>query len=88
MSKLFIDLGCGSFILTGLPRSNPAVISVADKAFVAIALALEAETIQGQTARRAAAAAKQVVQSAGIDAAQILGTLNPETQQTIRNYFA
>lgn len=69
-------------------RSNPAVIAAADKAFVAIALAIDAETLQGQTAQRAVAAAKQVVQAAGIDANRLLSTLSPETQRTLRSYFA
>lgn len=68
-------------------RSNAAVLAAADKVFVAIALALEAETIQGQTASRAAAAAKHLVQAAGIDARMLLSTLSPETQQTVQAYF-
>ena len=68
-------------------RQNPAVINAATKAFVAICLALEAETLQGQTAQRAVAAAKSVVQIAGIDANATLATLSPETQQTVRTFF-
>lgn len=63
---------------------NPAVISAADKVFISITLALEAETLQGQTAQRAAASAKKLVQATGIDADRILNTLSPETQQIIR----
>jgi len=33
------------------------------------------------------AAAKQLVATAGIDANQVLSTLTPETQQTVRSYF-
>lgn len=69
-------------------RQNPAVISAADKAFVAIALALEAETLQGATAQRVAEAAKHLLQFAGVDASRILATLTPETQQTVSGYFA
>ncbi|KAI4142540.1 MAG: hypothetical protein L6R39_004901 [Caloplaca ligustica] len=69
-------------------ESNPAVIASANQAFVAIAQALEAETLHGQTAQRAAAAAKQLMQAAHIDANQILATLSPETQHTLRSYFA
>jgi hypothetical protein len=68
-------------------RQNPALIAAADKAFVAIALALEAETIQGQTAVRAAESAKHLVQAAGIDAGRLLSTLSPETQQTVQAYL-
>jgi len=69
-------------------RRHPAVIAAADKTFVAIALALEAETLQGATAQRVATAGKTLVQTAGIDANRILATLTPETQQTVRSYFA
>lgn len=64
------------------------MLAAADKVFVAIAYALEAETIQAQTAQRVAAAAKNLVQVAGIDASGILATLSPETQQTVRAYFS
>lgn len=69
-------------------RQHPAVIAAANHIFLAIALALEAETIQGATAHRVATAAQRLVQIAGIDANRILATLSPETQQTIRVYFA
>ena len=74
-------------VLTMIFRKNPAVIQAASPCFVAIAQALEAETLQGATAQRAAAAAKQLVQTAGIDANQALSTLSPETQQTVWAYF-
>ncbi|KAG0647419.1 Importin beta sal3 [Hyphodiscus hymeniophilus] len=66
---------------------NPAVVSQAAKVFVFIAQALEAETIQGQTASRIVASAKQLISMAGLDAAQLLQQLSPETQQTVRTYF-
>ena len=69
-------------------RKNPAVLAAADKAFIAIAYALEAETIQGQTAQRIAGAAKNLIALAGIDANGILATLTPETQQTVQAYFS
>ena len=68
-------------------RQNPAVIAAASQCFVAIALALEAETLQGNTAQRVSMAAKQLVQTAGIDANQVLATLSPETQQSVRSYI-
>ncbi|MCJ1477096.1 hypothetical protein MMC13_005767 [Lambiella insularis] len=76
------------FLAQLIDQSNPGVLAAADKVFVAIALALEAETIQGQTALRAAAAAKHLVQAAGIDAGMLLSKLSPETQQTVQAYFA
>lgn len=69
-------------------RSNPAVLASAPKAFFSICLALEAETLQGQTAQRVAAAAKHLVQIAGVDADQLLSTLSAEAQHTVRAYFA
>ncbi|KAI4202157.1 MAG: hypothetical protein LQ348_001546 [Seirophora lacunosa] len=71
-----------------IDESNPAVIAAANQVFIAIAQALEAETLQGQTAQRVVAAAKRLVQVAHIDANQILTTLSPETQQTLQTYFA
>lgn len=68
-------------------RRNPAVTATASQCFTAITQALEAETLQGATAHRVAVAGKQLVQTAGVDANQILSTLSPETQQTVRNYF-
>ncbi len=64
------------------------MIAAASNVFVAIALALEAETLQGATAQRVAAAAKLLVHIAGIDVSRIVMTLTPEAQQTIRVYFA
>jgi hypothetical protein len=66
---------------------NPAVTSQAAKVFVYIAQALEAETLQGATQNRIIAAAKLLLQVAGLDPAQLLQQLSPETQQTVRNYF-
>lgn len=66
---------------------NEAVTSQAPKVFVYIAQALEAETLQGETQTRLVAAAKFLLQVSGLDAAQVLQQLSPETQQTVRNYF-
>ena len=60
---------------------------ISSQCFVAIAHALEAETLQGVTAQRAAAAGKQVLQTAGIEANQVLATLSLEMQQTVAAYF-
>ena len=61
---------------------------ISSQCFVAIAEALEAETLQGATAQRVAASGKQLLQTMGIDANQVLATLSPETQQTVTVYFA
>jgi hypothetical protein len=68
-------------------RQNPAVITQAGKIFIFIAQALEAETLQGQTANRIVASAKTLLGAAGLDPAQLLQQLSPETQQTVRAYF-
>ncbi|KAI9829591.1 MAG: hypothetical protein M1819_006096 [Sarea resinae] len=75
------------FAVQLVDQQNPAVLAQAAKLFIFIAQALEAETLQGATAERVVAAAKQLVTAAGIDAHQILATLSPETQHTVRAYF-
>ena len=59
----------------------------APRCFNYIAQALEAETLQGQTAQRIVDAAKRLITTAGLDANQLLAGLNPETQATVRAYF-
>ncbi len=68
-------------------RQSPIVVTQAPKVFIFIVQALEAETLQGQIATRIVAAAKQLVATAGVDANQVLATLSPETQATVRAYF-
>jgi len=53
-----------------------------------IVQALEAETLQGQIASRIVTAAKALLASAGLDLAQVIQQLAPETQQTVRTFFA
>lgn len=69
------------------PRQNPAVLSSPDKVFMYILQALEAETLQGATATKVVASAKQLVAATGINADQIFGSLNPDTQMSVRRYF-
>ena len=59
-----------------------------DKAIFSVIQALEAETLQGATAQRVVHAAKELAKAVGIDVARLIGTLPPETQQTVRSYFA
>ena len=73
--------------LTNTSRQHPAVMANASRCFSYIAQALEAETLQGQTAQRIVDAAKRLITTAGLDANQLLAGLNPETQQTVRAYF-
>lgn len=49
--------------------------------------ALEAHTLQGATATKVVAAAKQLVAATGINAEQLLAITDPETQMTARRYF-
>lgn len=70
-----------------IDQRNPAVVSQGAKIFAFIAQALEAETLQGQTAAKIVEAAKLLLQVAGLDPAQVLQQLSPETQQTVRTYF-
>ena len=74
-------------IASTLYRDNAAVRETASACFVAVAQALEAETIQGATAQRVAAAAKKLVTNAGSNPAQAIASLSPETQQAVRQYF-
>lgn len=70
-------------------RSNPAITPDRTPAlFRSIALALEAETIQGQTANRVVEAAKRLIQATGVDANQLLNGLTPETQRNVRVWFS
>lgn len=63
------------------------MLSEAAKCFTFIAQALEAETLQGQTATRVVNVAKQLVAMAGLNADQLLANMAPETQQTVRAFF-
>lgn len=68
-------------------RQLPSVMQKASQCFTFVAQALEAETLQGQTAQRACAAARKLVETAGLDANQLLASLPPETQGTVRAFF-
>lgn len=63
------------------------MLSAADKVFGYIVQALEAETLQGQTAARVAASAKKLVAATGLNADHILSGVNPDNQATVRSYF-
>jgi hypothetical protein len=68
-------------------RHNPSVVPKAAQIFQHIVQALEAETIQGQTAAKVVASAKQLVSQTGLNAEQILQSLSPEGQHAVRSYF-
>lgn len=44
--------------------------------------------IQGQTAKKIAESAKQMVTQTGINADQVLQALSPDGQATVRSYFS
>jgi hypothetical protein len=71
-------------------RQNPAIIPHAQHIFQAIALALEAETIQGQTAKKVVDSAKRLINMPGanVNAEAVVGQLSPEGQQAVKSYFS
>lgn len=69
-------------------RQNGAVISQPAKVFTVIIQALEAETLQGQTADRIVEAAKRLVQLTNLDINQLASNMTSEMQQTVRAYFS
>ena len=75
-------------MLMNNPRQNPAVFAKAAQVFHHIALALEAEMIQGQTAEKVLESAKQLIAATGINPDQVLETLSAEGQATVRSYFS
>ncbi|KAL2828730.1 armadillo-type protein [Aspergillus cavernicola] len=76
-----------SFLAQLIDQQNPIVMSNADKVFGHIVQALEAETLQGQTAGRVANSAKKLVQATGLNADQILAGVSPDNQAAVRSYF-
>ncbi|KAJ5679014.1 Importin subunit beta-3 [Penicillium macrosclerotiorum] len=76
-----------SFIAQLIDQQNPAVVSKADRVFGSIVQALEAGTLQGQTAARVAQSAKQLVTATGLNAEQILSGVGPENQERVRKFF-
>ncbi len=49
--------------------------------------ALDAATLQGQTAARVADSAKRLVAATGLNAEQILAGVSPENQERVRKFF-
>ncbi|TKX21052.1 importin subunit beta-3 [Elsinoe australis] len=76
-----------SFLATLMDQQNPAVMQNAAKCFKFIAEALEAETLQGQTAQRIVESSKRMIAAAQLDAGSLLGGLSPEAQKTVQAYF-
>jgi hypothetical protein len=76
-----------SFIAQLIDQQNPAVFAKADRVFGFIVQALEAATLQGQTAARVATSAKQLVAVTGANADQILASVDPASQERVRKFF-
>ncbi|ROT37895.1 importin subunit beta-3 [Sodiomyces alkalinus F11] len=71
-----------------IDQRHPAVLGQAGKMFVFIAQALEADSLQGQTANRVVAAAKTLLSTAGVDPAPLLQQFSPAGQQRVAAYFS
>ncbi|QIX00154.1 hypothetical protein AMS68_005671 [Peltaster fructicola] len=76
-----------SFLAELIEQQNPAVMSQAARCFNFVAVALEAETLQGNMAQRIVGVAHKLVQITGLNAEQLLADMPAETQQTVRAYF-
>lgn len=64
------------------------MINQAAKVFVFVAQALEAETLQGQTASGVVATTKNLLTAAGVDPTPLLQQFSPEAQRTIMASFS
>ena len=70
-------------------RQNPAVTNQAEKVFLHVARAMEAETLQGQTANRVATATKLLLQAVNMDPMPVLQqNFSPAGQSTIMKHFS
>ncbi|KAI9680821.1 MAG: hypothetical protein M1817_004261 [Caeruleum heppii] len=77
-----------SFLVSLVEQQSTVLPPHAPKLFLNIVQALEAETLQGQTATRVAAAAKQLLQLAGIEPTQMCdGLPTAELQRVGRGLF-
>ena len=76
-----------SFVAQLIDQGNDAVRNKAQQVFLHVCLALEAETIQGQTAKKVADSAKNLATATGINADQILASLSPDGQNTVKSFF-
>lgn len=65
------------------------VVGQADKIFVYVAQALEADMLgTGEVAQRVVTSTKALMQSSGVNAQSLLQQFSPEAQQTILRYFS
>ncbi|KAM4062275.1 HEAT-like repeat domain-containing protein [Hirsutella rhossiliensis] len=71
-----------------IDQRHPVVMGQASKLFVFIAQALEAETLQGQTASRVVAATNTLLTTANVDPMPLLQQFSQDSQRTIMGYFS
>lgn len=76
-----------AFLAQLIDQQNPAVMSQPTKIFEYIIQAIEAETLQGQTAVRITEAGKTLLMNTGMEPMQLVLQLKPDTQQAVRAYF-
>lgn len=76
-----------AFLAQLIESQNPTVLSQPVKAFQYVVQALEAETLQGNTANRVVATIKNLIQIANVNQAQLVADLTPEQQRTVQVYF-
>ncbi|KAI9728331.1 MAG: hypothetical protein M1828_003731 [Chrysothrix sp. TS-e1954] len=75
-----------SFLVELIEKQNPAVARKPAKIFKDVVEALNAETLQGQTAQRTFAAVNTLLSQTGVDPNQALSTLSPELQQAVQKF--
>ncbi|RPB15260.1 ARM repeat-containing protein [Morchella conica CCBAS932] len=77
-----------TFLAELIDQKNPAVMNQVPQIFDSVLQALDAETIQGQTAERVVAVTKNLFSTAGVSISQILGSMPVERHNAARRYFA
>ncbi|KAL7272625.1 importin subunit beta-3 [Rhizina undulata] len=77
-----------SFLAQLIDSKNPVVLAHAPQIFDFVLQALDAETIQGQTADRVVLATKTLLTVNGVSPAQILASLPVERHSTARRWFS
>lgn len=74
-------------MLTNCDRQHPAVGQQPDKVFLHVAQALEAHTLNGQTAVRVCEAAKSLIKLTNTDPMPLLQQFPPDAQQVVMGFF-
>ncbi|KAF2751651.1 ARM repeat-containing protein [Sporormia fimetaria CBS 119925] len=76
-----------AFLAQLIEQQHPAVTGQAVRVFQYVVQALEAETLQGQTATRVVASVKNLIQATGIDVTQVVAGMTNEQRQIVQAYF-